>query len=568
MKYIDSHHQKKHFFVFVFLCLLFSIITIKLFQLQIVQHQLFASIGEKNFLRFKTVPAQRGNILDCYGTPLATNHPITNLVWTGTGNQSLTQNQKETLQKIKDILQIDISEQTIKYAEKFSKSITIAEKISSTNLCLLSEQCSDIPNLIFETSFERFYPYNKLACHILGYLGNNNILTQGKMGLEKLFEDTLKGEPGIQIQHINSFGTLLTSTPLKNQLTGKDIYTTIDLPLQKIAEQAMKHQSKGALILIDPKTGQIPALVSMPNFKPTIFSQKISAEQWQNLQQNQCFINKAFNASYPPASIFKLITIAASLEEGIATTDSLFDCKGYSLFKKRKYYCNKHSGHGVISLKECLAYSCNIPCYEIAQKMPIDTLASYAFELGLGNKTDTLFTEKFGVVPTNSWKLANKGEKWWTGETLSASIGQSFLLTTPIQIACMIGAIFEGYLVKPRILCNQEITKTPLEHISDQTREFLQECMKSVITTGTGKRINAFENLIIFAKTGTAQTVNRSKRKKNDDSHLSHAWFVSYFYTHNSDPLVMVILLENVGGSRSAANVAKTFFTEYTKIIE
>lgn len=568
MKYIEVNHSKKHYVIIFFICLFFSIICSRLVQLQVIQHQRFVSISEKNFLRFKTIPAPRGNILDCNGAPLATNQPVTRLIWQGTGNHSLQNKQKEILQKISSILDIDLPERAIRHAEKFSKTAVIAEKISSNELCFIAEQCSDIPNITFETSFERFYPYNTLACHILGYLGDAHIITQGKMGLEKLFEDVLKGEPGIYSQQINSFGTPLESKIVKTQLSGQDIVTTIDLPLQKIAEQAMKTQQKGTLILFNPQTGRIPALVSLPNFEPSILSQKLSHQQWQEIQKNKPFINKAFNASYPPASIFKLVTIAAALEEELETCDSEFTCKGYTKFKNRKYFCNKHSGHGPISLHECLAFSCNIPCYDIAKKIPIDTLASYAYKLGLGNKTDAIFTEKYGLIPTNEWKIANKGERWWQGETLSASIGQSFLLTTPIQIACMISAIFEGYLVKPRILNTQEITKTPLEGISNETLEFLKQCMKSVITTGTGKRINKFSSLTIFAKTGTAQTIGREKRQRSDSNHKEHAWFVSYFYTNESTPLVLVILLENVGGSRTAANVAKEFFTQYTKLIE
>lgn len=565
MKYIERTHQNKLFFIYVFISVCFFIIFCRLIQLQIIQYQKFAHIGEKNFVRFKTIPAQRGNILDRNGTHLATNKPITKLIWHGTGNQSLQPIQKEIIKTVENILEISAPIKSIKHAEKFSKNTTIFEKISPQQLAIIAEQCSDTTNISFETSYERFYPYNKLACHALGYLGDAQLLIQGKMGLEKLFEDALKGEPGIHMQHINSFGTLLETKQVKNQSSGQDLITTIDIPLQKIAEQAMSSQKSGCLILLNPKTGHIPALVSLPNFEPSIFSQKLSAEEWKKIQESKPFINKAFNASYPPASIFKLVTMAAALEEKIVTTDSCFNCKGYTLFKKRKYYCNKHSGHGPITLKECLAFSCNIPCYEIAQKISINTLASYAFELGLGSKTDAIFTEKVGLIPTNEWKIAHKGEKWWQGETLSASIGQSFLLTTPIQIACMIGAIFEGYLVKPQII-SQEPIKTPFYKITSKTREFLQECMKSVIKTGTGKRINKFEDLTIFAKTGTAQTIAREKRNKLENEHKEHAWFISYFYKENLDPLVLVILLEHVGGSRVSANVAKTFFQKYTEL--
>lgn len=567
MRQIEQIHQKKHCAIIWFFCTVIMIIFLRLLLLQVVQHERLAKIGERNFVRFKMIPAQRGNILDCKGSPLVTNTPITTVIWQGTGNQSLTEQQKQLLQNVGQILQKPFCEKQIKLVERLSRQMILAQHVAPEILSLLAEQCSDLPNIIFETAYERFYPYDRLACHILGYLSDVHASMEGKTGLEKLFEEQLKGEPGINQQYINSFGALLENKQIKDQSCGQDIVTTIDLSLQKIAEQCMGAQQAGIFLLINPKTGAIPALVSRPNFEPSVLSKKMTPEVWKELQENRPFVNRAFNATYPPASIFKLVTVAAALEEKIITEDSMFNCRGYAMFKDRKYHCNRHSGHGIVTLKEGLAYSCNIPCYKIAQRLPIDTLASYAFEFGLGNKTDVPFSEKSGLVPTNEWKKATKGERWWTGETLSACIGQSFLLVTPIQLACMIGSIFEGYLVKPRILMDQEIVKTPIS-ISRKTREFLQDCMKSVIDTGTGRLVNRFLNITIFAKTGTAQTINLGAKNADDKGHLEHASFVSYFYTEKSDPLVLIVLLEHVGGARIAVGVAKDFFRQYIKHIK
>ena len=210
-------------------------------------------------------------------------------------------------------------------------------------------------------------------------------------------------------------------------------------------------------------------------------------------------------------------------------------------------------------MKEAIAHSCNIPCFAIAQKMPIDTLARYAEKFGLGTKTNIIFNEKAGVVPSNKWKIKNKGERWWTGETLSASIGQSFLLATPIQMACMIGSVFTGYLVTPRIVEQTPIVTRPLD-IQKKTIDFLREGMQSVVTTGTGIRIKRIKDLVIYAKTGTAQTCS-----KTDDGKISddHAWFVAHFQYGNHEPLVLVIILEHVGGSKHATRVAEQFLRRY-----
>lgn len=568
MKYAALEHQRK--LSTIFLCIIFYFFCIfsRLVYLQIIQHSKYSHSGQKNFLRFKTIPAQRGNILDCNGQPLATNKPVTGIVWKGTGQQKLTKQQHELLEKISSILEKEtLPLGAIKRAEKFSTQTTIAENITQEQMFLIAEQCSDIPNITFTTIFDRFYPHDTFACHILGYLGDMNINTQGKMGLEKLFEDSLKGQPGLLLQSINSFGTLLETKEVKNQLSGSDIVTSIDLSLQAIAEKVMDQQEVGSFILLDPKTGHIKALVSKPNFSPTIFSKKISHEQWQEMQQQKAFINRAFNATYPPASIFKLITIIAAIEENIIQSTDTFTCKGYTPFKGRKYFCNNHYGHGKVTIQESLAHSCNIPFYEIAKRISIDKLAHYAFEFGLGNKTDLPFSEKFGLVPTNEWKILHKGERWWTGETLSACIGQSFLLVTPIQIACLIGGIFEGYMVKPTILHHFAIEKRPIE-VNKETLEFIQDSMRSVITSGTGRRIKKLKDLTVFAKTGTAQTITRTNRDGKRESpkehaHKEHAWFVSYFYKEEYEPYVMVIILENVEKSRYATKVGHQFLKQF-----
>jgi penicillin-binding protein 2 len=568
---LNSIYNQKLYTISYITFLCFGFIFLRLIHLQIIQHQKLKISSERNFLRYKTVPAQRGNILDCNGIALATNQPVTHLVWKGTGNAHLDDTQYHTVEIIEQVLGPEhiVSIAKIKKAEKYCLELILAEHITPEQLCLIAEQCSDSGNIVFNTTFDRFYPFCTMACHILGYLGDLKLQAQGKMGLEKLFEEQLRGDPSIMMQSMNSFGTLLDSQEIKNGTCGQDLVTSIDINLQKMVEDAMQEELEGSCLLMDPKTGMIKALISKPNFDPAIFSKKLNPEEWQALQEQKIFLNRAFNASYPPASIFKLVTIAAAIEEKIISTTAHFVCKGYTTFKDRDYYCSKKTGHGLINTQEALAFSCNIPFFEIAKRLHIDTLARYAHEFGLGSKTNVPFSEQIGLIPTNEWKLATKGERWWTGETFSASIGQSFLLATPIQIACMIGAVFHGFLVKPTILANDEIEKRPIG-IQPNTRLFLQDCMRAATLTGTAQRINKIGTLTIFAKTGTAQTKTRPKdqdpeKEKACRQEMEHAWFVSYFYTDQSEPLVMVMLLEHVGRSTYATKVARKFFVNYMK---
>jgi len=204
--------------------------------------------------------------------------------------------------------------------------------------------------------------------------------------------------------------------------------------------------------------------------------------------------------------------------------------------------------------------------YEIGKKISIDTLAHYAYKFGLGQKTNLIFSEKEGIVPNKKWKEETKGEQWWPGETLSVAIGQSFLLTTPIQISRMIASIFTGYLVSPRILLNEPIQKKPLD-LEPDTIDFLKKSMKSVVTKGTGRHISKVKDIIIYAKTSTAQISTFQKRKLSD-IYLEHGWFVAHFQYKQNAPLVIVILVENAGTSQVATNIAKNFLIAYKKLID
>ncbi|MBP6870188.1 hypothetical protein KBC04_04865 [Candidatus Babeliales bacterium] len=543
----------------------------RLLFLQVYHHQILTKLGERNFTRIKSIEPLRGNILDYNGKLLATNRPVLNIDWIGTGLTKLNSEQHAIIQKIENVLRkynqpffIELSK--INRAEKFGTSIRLASDISIEALSEISEQCADSHNIIISKKFQRFYPHKNLACHILGYLGDldNNTQSSGKMGLELIFNDILKGKHGSMSNIINSFGKNLHMNKIANSQSGQDLTLTLDIDLQKIAESVMPTEHAGAFIALDPKTGALKALVSNPSFDPSIFLKPIATEDWKELQRNRPFINRAFNASYPPASIFKLVTISAALEQGFITPESKFYCKGYATFKNRKYYCHKRLGHGWLDIKGMLTHSCNIPCFEIAQKISIDTLADYAFRFGLGEKTNIIFPENSGIVPSNEWKRTIKGEPWWKGETLSAAIGQSFLLTTPIQIACMIGSIFQGYLVKPRILVDDPIETNPIQ-IKTSTREFLQESMKSVIQVGTGRNVGRLKNITLYAKTGTGQT--RSRAINSEDVQKDcHAWCVIYFSYQNQDPLVLTILIEYAGGSSVAIAVAKKFLAQYMKL--
>lgn len=544
----------------------FCCIVLRLFQLQVHLADIFFSQGEKNFTRIETIRSARGAITDRNGLPLATNRPLFNLHWQGTGNSPLTKKQEKIIQTVASILDEQINQdhqlyQAICRAERHRKATCIKKDLNFRQLCQLEELFPHHENLYIHKEFVRYYPYKTFTSHILGYLGSFDIDYIGKTGLEKLTQKELEGQHGLRIKTINSLGRDIATIEMKKALSGNDVSTTIDIALQEMSERVFPDELSGALIVMDPHHGDILALVSRPNFDPSLFLAPICQEEWTRLQEQRPFLNRAFNASYPPGSIFKLVAIAAALENNIIQKDQAWNCKGYVHFGKRKYWCHRRWGHGTLNTMQAVAQSCNVLFYELGRDIDIDLLAEYAHRFGLGKKTNILFNESTGLIPTRDWKRNAKGERWWTGETLSACIGQSYLLTTPIQIACMISSIFTGRLIKPRILLDE-----PIEHeailIEESTLQFLRDSMRKVVTAGTGRRINHIKDIEIHAKTSTAQTSTFAKRKLGKQ-YLEHAWFVSHVQYKQEKPITLVILVEHAGSSRVATNIAKDFLVAY-----
>ena len=215
-----------------------------------------------------------------------------------------------------------------------------------------------------------------------------------------------------------SLGRHLAQRELKKALAGKDITTTLDIEIQQMVELILPEDVVGTCIIMDPIDGSLLALVSRPHFDPTVFLGSLEQDEWASLQDKKPFLNRAFNACYPPGSIFKLVTISAALEHKLIKSDSHWFCPGYVEFAQRRYWCSNKHGHGDLNTEQALAHSCNIPFFEIGKKISIDTLADYAHRFGLGQKTNIGFTEKEGLIPTSAWKKRVKGERWWPGETL------------------------------------------------------------------------------------------------------------------------------------------------------
>lgn len=546
---------------------LFLIIVARLFYLQVQTSVTLFTLSKRNCLRFEKIMPPRGNIFDCTGKLIATNRPLIKLVWKGSGKSALDQEQEHALQLLSQLLPSHtIEHEQVLSAERYGTTATLIDEISFEELSSLVEQLPEHTNLLVQTDFKRHYPYNDAACHILGYLSGAYADTQGKMGLEKILNDNLRGKPGQLQATINSIGCRLYEEEIQAALNGQDVHTTLDIELQRIAASCFPANYKGALLLMDAKTGALRVMLSNPTFDPHLFLDPLSPSAWQELQQNRPFLNRACMGSYPPASLFKLVTLIAAFEQHIIHEHMEWNCTGSIEFCGRHYHCKNRTGHGPLSTQEALAQSCNIPFYEIGKRIKIDTLAHYAHMLGLGERTTTLLPEKQGLVPTTYWKRSVYHKPWWPGETVIATIGQGPIEVTPIQICRMFGAIGEGVLVTPRILESEPIVERSVP-ISKKTLNFMRQALELTIAQGTGQRLKSLKHFKIFGKTGTAQ-VRALAADEVGQLNDEHGILALWFQYKNYDPAVLVIIVEHAGSSIFATETARNFLGEYAKYMD
>lgn len=531
--------------------------------------------SKKNFTRYEALLSLRGNILDTNGTIIATNRSVTTLFWKGSGNRKLTDAQEATIKAVENLFLIDLTNKrsAIQLAERRSQKLELLPDISFEQLSKIAELFATETNIVTETSYKRYYPYNTLACHLLGYLGHTHTneselpsFIGGKMGIEKIYENELRGKAGSLMRIINSVGNHIAEYEVETTNEGMHIVTTLDLELQQIAETVFPIDHPGIFILLDPYTGSLRAVLSRPNFDPNIFLSKVDTQQWNELQRQQSFLNRICRATYPPGSIFKLVSFAAALETGIVDLNSSWYCCGYSVLNERHYHCARKEGHGELTLKQAFAHSCNIPLFDIARRIDIDTVAHYAKIFGLGTHTNTVLQEDTGLIPNREWKRRVKGERWWLGETLSAVIGQSFNLVTPLQIARMIASVETGYLTSLRITEDMPIVKEPLK-IKPETRNFLQQAMYAATMKGTARRLSYLHDFIIRSKTSTAQTSALHKKKMSSE-YLEHGWFAANFSYKGMPAMTLVILTEKTGGTQLPIQIAMEFLKGYRTLIE
>ncbi len=574
--------QKRLNDLFILIILCFVVILINLWYLQIIKGKEFEQRAINNCIRSLVEEAPRGEVYDELGRLLVTNRPAVNFSII----PAEVSDYKSLLDDLSIIVPIDSSNIVAKIQSKRLnpfQALTIKRDLEKDKIIIIEEQKYKFKGTLLTVQPERKYLYQNLAAHMLGYVNEIseeelkipafNHLTGGdvigKVGLERYYDSYLRGEKGNKEVEVDALGREITTIRVLKPIAGNDIYLTLNSELQRFIEKQM-FDKNGAVIVSEPFTGRILAMASHPDYNPNIFTEQLTVAQWQEIAQNKDNVlnNRNIQSVYPPGSVFKLITAIAALEESVVNKNSKIYCPGYFQLGNLSFKCWKEHGHGNQAIIEAIANSCNVFFYTVGQKLGIDKLNYYASLMGFGEKIGIdLPGEQEGLLPSGDWKRKTINEQWYPGDTVNLSIGQGFLLVTPLQIHNMLCLIAnEGLylrlhnvekIISPSGEVIQEFKPELIKKIdiSQDTFRIIKEGMKKVVEGGTGRLAN-IEEVKIAGKTGTAQNPQGE----------NHAWFIG-FAPYDQPEICVTILVENGGdGSAAAAPIAATIIQKYFQL--
>jgi len=574
----------------------FLVLAFGLWRLQVAHNDYYSNLAEQNRIKQIPILAPRGKILDREGRIIVDNYPSFSVL--------LMRDQKRDLMADADKIAAGLHMPPDELRARLKRMVAVPgyqplflkDDITPDELAFIESHRAELPELETITVHRRLYPKNGFMAHVIGYVGqvSEDMLNQpqwelynpgdivGMSGVEQYYNDILMGKNGSRQVLVNSRGKEVGTLSDVPAVPGKPLKLTIDLDLQIAAEEALEGKP-GAIVAMNPQTGEILAMVSRPAFDPNEFAVHITRDEWNRLitDPGKPLLNKAIQAQLAPGSVFKIIMSTAGLQEGIAQ-DLVVNCGGGKTFYGRFFKCwiAGHGSHGSVNISKAIYQSCDSYFYTLAEKLGIDRIAKYATMLGLGQKTGVdLPQEVSGVMPSEQWKIKNFKQKWYAGETISVGIGQGAVATTPIQLARAIGAITsDGVLVRPHIAFPDQFPPNFKQvalyndkghiQIDEKNWETITDAMALVVSP-MGTANSAHINGVDFAgKTGSAQTVsNQLKAKmsaKEKSEYKDNGWFVGVTPRRNPQ-IVVSCLFEGGEHGALAARVAAKVIAAYVE---
>lgn len=567
----------------------FSTFIFRLWYLQILKGEFYREQSENNRLQTVFIPPSRGIITDRNGVVLAKTRPSFNLELVPESTSDI----KGTVKKLSEYLELETEPlleklQNMPKRRRYEPRVLLKD-VTREQVAKVLARRPELPGITISALPAREYPFGSLASHVLGYvreisreqLDRADYRTYrmgdivGQYGLEGYLEKYLQGKRGIRRVIVNAVGTKIGEASSELEVAGHTVETTINYAVQRAAEEALGDRN-GAVVALDPKTGEVLALVSKPEFDPNVFVGEMPASVWRELStgENKPLQNRAVQGAYAPGSVYKIFMQYAGLAEGVVGIHDGQVCRGGYTFGGRTYNCHKREGHGTVDLYTSLVVSCDVYFYILGQRLGVDRIHEYATLFGFGKKTGLkLVDENPGLIPSSAWKLSRFGERWYPGETLSIAIGQGANLTTPIQITNAVAALVNGgKLYRPNLV--RKIVSVDGSFVDDEYSPELINDLKldeKAVTVikkglvgvvedpkGTGKRASLKEfGITVGGKTGTAQVVSLAYHKK--DTKLDHhAWFVGFAPAEDPQIVVTALVEHGGGGGANAAPIVKS----------
>jgi penicillin-binding protein 2 len=558
--------------------------------LQVRDHEVNSELAERNRIKTVPLPAPRGKILDRDGRVIVDNQPSFSLMLS---QENL---KKEHLDGIATGLRLDPEELRQSVARLASRSryalIPVKAELTKADLAFVesNRDPETFPEMELVQTARRLYPQDGLAAHVIGYVGevsdqdlNSTEFAKysqgervGKSGLERQYNDILMGVDGQQRVLVDSSGRTRKTLEDNKPTPGRSLQTTLDLELQAVAELTMEDR-KGAVVAVDPRNGEVLAMVSRPTFDPGKFSGHMRSEEWNKLNSDpdHPLFNNAIQAQFAPGSTFKPIVAMAALESGAIEPSTTFLCAGAATFYDTLFKCDAR--HGTINLHQAIVHSCDVYFYNVGNRLGVDTIAQYAEVAGLGKKTGIdLPDEKEGVVPSTKWKLRTQRERWYAGETISVAIGQGAVTVTPIQLATAIGGLANGgEWYRPHLVKSETAAEQPRHgDLHPENIATVVQGMYGVVNeggTGASAHINGID---MCGKTGSAQRISNKLAKANKalaQANLDNGWFVGFAPCEHPEIVVAALWEQGEHGALAAPivrDVIKAYFDKKARLAQ
>ena len=571
---------------------LFSLLAGRIYYLQMVEGDKYRTLAEENRINLRLIAPPRGQILDRSGTPMAINQQNYRIV--------LLPEQIDDLDPLLDGINayVPLSDTDRKRIQRDLQdnnslnAVLAHDNLTWEQVASLSLHTLDLPGADIEVGEVRTYPYTDSLAHLLGYVGavaekemdrdepelSIPGFRIGKSGIEKQYDDALRGTAGNVQLEVNARGRVVRELARHAPQAGKDIALNVDLGLQQFTQKRLAEEESAAAVVMDVQTGAIYALVSHPAFDPNLFTYGIAQTDWDKLNNDEHtpLLNKTVDGVYAPGSAFKMMTALAALDSGMMDPEKRVFCPGYFDLGNHRFHCWKHGGHGSVNFVEGLAGSCDTYFYDLGHRTGIDKIQAMARRFGLGQKTGIdMPHERSGLIPSRAWKKAKLNSAWQQGETLVTAIGQGYVVVTPIQLALMVARIANGgFDITPHVAAQAEGKKGASMGLSPDHLAIVREAMYAVVNQTIGTAYGAHTadpTLAMAGKTGTAQVrhISTAERSEgvtaNEDlpwKERDHALFVG-FAPYEAPRYAIAVVVEHGGsGAHKAAPIARDILVE------